>query len=499
MVGTPGMVIRGVITSFHNKRVAKAVRLKKRAMREKARLFLVEGVQAVSEALSSPGAVQELFYTPASRDRVDPVLRSAQRSEVTAHPVSEDVMAHLTSTVTPQGVVGVTAFVDVPLGEVPPEGGCVPVLVEVRDPGNAGTILRSADASGAEAVVFTRSSVDVYNPKAVRATAGSLFHVPVVREMETEEAVTALRQRGYAVLAADAEGPRSVYEADLTAPTAVLFGNEARGLPGSALDLADAVVRVPIRGRAESLNLAAAATLVLFEASRQRSGSVTDSLAAIVSGAAHDIRSPLTALRGFGTTLLSRWERLDDQQRRMMLEGMVHDAARMEVIVAQVVDGARLRSGRLELSPVPTDVLEAARKVREDLGGWGTVEVEVRGDPVRVLADPARLRTILHALVEGAHWWGEHGPVVIESVSAAPPTVRVYREGSTVDPADAEGVFRLRRPGTGGASKVGLFVARGLAEAHGGAIEVSAEGTFGFVLSLPRLDETATGRPPVGR
>jgi K+-sensing histidine kinase KdpD len=284
-----------------------------------------------------------------------------------------------------------------------------------------------------------------------------------------------------------------VHSADLTGPTAVLFGNEARGLSAEALTFADTMVRVPIRGRAESLNLASAATLVLFEAARQRSAGGADLLADVVGGAAHDIRSPLTALRGFASTLLSRWDRLDEEQRLMMLEGIVHDSARMEVVVAQLVDGARLRSGQLQLAPVPTDLLEAAHRVAGELGGWGAVDVEVAGEPARAMADPARLRSILIALVEGAHWWGEHGPVRLETASS-PPAVRVYRDGSTIGAGEADAVLRPRAPGSGGATKVGLFVASGLAQAHGGTLEVWANDSFGFLLTLP--PESSAGTTP---
>jgi TrmH family RNA methyltransferase len=179
-----------MITSMQNKSVVQAARLKKRAMREKVRRFLVEGVQGVAEALGSKGVVREIFHTGAAEPRLEIVLRAAEGQGVPIRPVSAEVMAHLTSTVTPQGVVAVARFVDVHLDQALLGASCVPVLVEVRDPGNAGTILRSADASGADAVVFTRSSVDVYNQKTVRATAGSLFHVPVVREVEPANAVT---------------------------------------------------------------------------------------------------------------------------------------------------------------------------------------------------------------------------------------------------------------------------------------------------------------------
>jgi signal transduction histidine kinase len=272
---------------------------------------------------------------------------------------------------------------------------------------------------------------------------------------------------------------------DLSGPTAVLFGNEARGLPGEALALADASVRVPISGRTESLNLAAAATLVMFEAARQRTPRRPDRLADIVAGAAHDIRSPLTAVKGFSLTLLSKWDRLEDPDRRMMLDGIAHDAVRMEVVISQLVDAARLLSGTLELASVPTDLLEAAGKAQADMNRWEQAEVSVGGEPTIALADPARLRTMLLAMVESAQWFGERGPVMIEVSREPSPTVRVWREGSAVPAAEADRLFVPRAPGTGGGSKVGLFVAEGLAEAQGGTLEAEAGERLTFTLTLP--------------
>jgi RNA methyltransferase, TrmH family len=480
-----------MITSIHNKRVARAVRLKKRAMREKDRLFLVEGAQGVAEALSSKARVQEIFTSAGTEERLAAVIEAADRAGVPVRPVSLEVMAHLTSTVTPQGVVAVSEFVDLPLARLIDQAdGILPVLVEVRDPGNAGTILRSADASGAGGVVFTSSSVDVYNQKTVRATAGSLFHLPVARDVGVDEAVGALRDSGFAILAADAEGTRSLYEVDLRVPTAVLFGNEARGLSRSALASADQTVRVPISGQAESLNLAAAGTLVLFEAARQRSaaGAEPDLLSRIVAGAAHDIRSPLTAMKGFTSTLLSRWERLDEEQRLAMIEGVAGDAFRMEAVIAQLVDAARMQAGTLDLLPVPTDLQAEATRVGEEYGRWSRLEVEVAGSEAVALVDPVRLRTILVALIECAQWWGETGPVRVETSDQAGPTVVVRRAGSPLEPAAREGLFRPRMPGSGSGSKVGLYVARGLAEAHGGRVEADSTAGVAFTLTLPRSD-----------
>jgi len=488
-----------VITSPHNQRVAAAARLKKRAMREKDRLFLVEGSQGVEEALASGTAVRDLFVTPASEERLDGLVHMARSAGVPVHTVAPEIMGHLTSTVTPQGVVAVAGFVDVAMEDLDAEGGTIAILVEVRDPGNAGTILRSADASGAGGVVFTKSSVDVYNPKAVRATAGSLFHVPVVRGEEVEATVEALRARGLAIVAATADGERSVYDADLSADTAVIFGNEARGLSSETRALADATVRVPIAGRAESLNLAAAASLVLFEAARQRSGpapsSQGDRLARIVAGAAHDIRSPLAALKGFSGTLLSKWDRLEDQQRRVMVEGVAHEASRMEIVVSQLVDAARLLSGTLELAPAPIDLLGAAQSVRQELGRWDPSELVVRGDTAVARVDPARFRSMVLAMVESARWFAEEGAVEIEVRPGPSPSLSVSRARPALGAEEAQRLFEPREPLTGGGSKVGLFVARGLARAHGGGLEVDVDAgeRLRFTLTLPAAD--ATPRP----
>jgi TrmH family RNA methyltransferase len=146
----------------------------------------------------------------------------------------------------------------------------VPVLVEVQDPGNVGTVLRSAEASGATGAVLTTGTVDLYSPKVVRSSAGSLFHLPVARHLTAPEAIDALRLASWRVLAASSDGAASIHEEDLAGRVAVMFGNEARGLDPDVVALTDGTVRIPIHGRAESLNLAAAATVVLFEAARQR-------------------------------------------------------------------------------------------------------------------------------------------------------------------------------------------------------------------------------------
>ncbi len=245
-------------------RVIAARKLQRRRDREVARRFLAEGPQAVREAAS----ILELFGTPEALDRYPDLTARADR----VSPVDEDALAALAGTVSPQGLVAVCDFVDVPLADALTRAPrLVAVLAGIRDPGNAGTVLRTADAAGAGTVVFAGEAVDPYNGKCVRASAGSLFHVDVVRERDPGATVDALRRAGLRVLAADAYGPVDLDEAGgLEKPTAWLFGSEAHGLPPELAGAADARVRVPIYGAAESLNLAAAAAVCLYASARSQ-------------------------------------------------------------------------------------------------------------------------------------------------------------------------------------------------------------------------------------
>jgi TrmH family RNA methyltransferase len=175
----------------------------------------------------------------------------------------------LSDSVNPAGVVALCRFVDVPVAEALAGARLVAICADVRDPGNAGTVIRCADAAGADAVVLAGSSVDLYNPKTIRASVGSAFHLPVAVEPSAEAAVLAARQAGLTILAADGAGEVGLYDADLAGPTAWLFGNEAWGLPQELAQLADQRVAIPIHGRAESLNLSTAAALCLYESARR--------------------------------------------------------------------------------------------------------------------------------------------------------------------------------------------------------------------------------------
>jgi RNA methyltransferase, TrmH family len=259
----------GEVTTIRSPRVKAARQLAKRAFRERSRSFLAEGPQAVREALGQPGVLTELFVTAPAASRHGDLVDQAAAQGAGVHIVSGEVMAELAQTVTPQGLLAVCRFIDVALADLTAgRPRLVAVLANVRDPGNAGTVLRTADAAGAQGVIFTSASVDPYNSKCVRSSAGSLFHLPVVTGVTAEQAAAALRGAGLQVLAADGGADRVLDPggADpwLAGPTAWLFGNEAWGLPADVLALADFAVAVPIYGRAESLNLAAAAAVCLY-------------------------------------------------------------------------------------------------------------------------------------------------------------------------------------------------------------------------------------------
>jgi RNA methyltransferase, TrmH family len=258
-------------TGAHSPRLRAARRLTKRAFRQRERAFLAEGPQAVAEAFHCGAHVTDLFVTVPARSRHHDLVTAATAAGVPVHVVSGEVMDELAQTVTPQGLLAVCGFVDVPLAQVI-QPTLVALLANVRDPGNAGTVLRTADAAGADAVVFADASVDPYNGKCVRASAGSLFHLPVVAGARLEDAVLRLREAGLRIVAADGRTGRSLddpeVQARLTGPTAWMFGNEAWGLPPELVALADEPVAVPIYGRAESLNLAAAAAVCLYASAR---------------------------------------------------------------------------------------------------------------------------------------------------------------------------------------------------------------------------------------
>jgi TrmH family RNA methyltransferase len=257
-----------VLENPRSPRVRAVAKLTKRSARQETGLFLLEGPQAAREVLAyRPETVIELFATPSALERHADLREFARDAGIEVVFTTEAVLDAMADTVTPQGIVAVARQTPSSVRDVfAASPRLVAICEEVRDPGNLGTIIRAADAAGADAVILTGRTVDLYNPKVVRATTGSLFHLPVAVGADLAAAVERAHGAGLRVIAADVGGADFLgHRPILAEPTAWLFGNEARGLDDEALAYADLSLRLPIYGSAESLNLATAASVCLYE------------------------------------------------------------------------------------------------------------------------------------------------------------------------------------------------------------------------------------------
>ena len=241
--------------------------LERSSERRRERAFVVEGPTLVGDALDAGADLECLFVAPETTAEV--IDRSVAQG-VPVFELAPGVLERVAATVAPQPVLAIARMVDVDLAELSEET-LVVVCVDVRDPGNLGTVLRSSEAAGVGGIICCDGSVDVYNPKCVRASAGSLFHTRVVARGEPVKVLGTLGEWGLRRLGTRPDGGEPYHQADLTAPTALVLGNEANGLPAPASAVLDGWVSIPMAGRAESLNVGMAAAVLCFEAARQRS------------------------------------------------------------------------------------------------------------------------------------------------------------------------------------------------------------------------------------
>ena len=267
-----------MIDNPRSPRVRAVAKLAKKSRRQEAGLFLVEGPQAVREALSHASSdVVDVFMTPDAFAKNADLVGLASAAGVDIEQVSEQVLAQMADTTTPQGVIAVSQMTRTSLeGVLQTAPTLLVVLDRVSDPGNAGTIIRVAVAAGAQGVIVTSDSVDIYNPKVVRSTTGSIFHIPIVTGVSLDDALAAVKKASIQVIAADMSGvplPDLAESGRLDAPSAWLMGNEAHGLDDSTLAESDIVASVPQYGPVESMNLATAAAVCLFQSAfAQRRG-----------------------------------------------------------------------------------------------------------------------------------------------------------------------------------------------------------------------------------
>ncbi|HEY5492951.1 MAG TPA: RNA methyltransferase [Candidatus Anoxymicrobiaceae bacterium] len=257
------------ITSRNHEVVKRFRKLSRRTYRDRFDLFMVEGLNLISEGLDSGAKLRELAYVE-SRAEEAAYIRTRLDEPVPMHEVSQPLMDWISDVVTSQGIVGIMEQVSVDYDElINGEVSMLLVADQVRDPGNMGALLRIGDAAGVDGFVMTAGSVDLYNPKVVRSAAGSHFHVAAARDVEMSRLSKDLEGR-VAMLGLDPRGDRSYLDEDFSRPVALVVGNEAFGISDDDRFYLDGTVYIDMPGKAESLNVASAAAVVLFEALRQR-------------------------------------------------------------------------------------------------------------------------------------------------------------------------------------------------------------------------------------
>ncbi|MHB8780642.1 MAG: TrmH family RNA methyltransferase [Candidatus Geothermincolia bacterium] len=266
-----GVFQPGLIVSSRNERVREYRKLSKKTFRYETSRFIAEGPQVLREALGASAAIDVIFFTPDAEGHLSIYADIIAGRHIKTMRVAPEVFERLSSTMNPQGLLAVVEMLHVEPEAIalkPPEPQLL--LSQIRDPGNLGAIIRAADAAGAGAVVMSEDCSDLYNTKTVRATAGSLFHLPLAPRADLAQHAQELKSRGFKVIATELGAERSMWDVDMRGPIAIMLGNEARGLSAEHAALADESVRIPIIGRAESLNVAEAATVILYEMVRQR-------------------------------------------------------------------------------------------------------------------------------------------------------------------------------------------------------------------------------------
>lgn len=253
--------------------VIKEVRsLKNRSAREKKGFFFIEGFRFVAEALKASAdilyvIISESFLAGYGNEDLTDIIG---KYSIRCYEVPDHIFESISDTKNPQGILAVLRLKKRMPGEAGFGNGMLVVMEMVKDPGNMGTIIRTADAAGCAGIIVTDGCVDVFNPKVLRSTMGSVFHIPVYHCGNVEEALKKVKESGFLILASHLEGSTGIFDVDLTGNVALIIGNETVGISETAVRSADLLVKIPMEGRAESLNVSVAAGIMMYEAVRQK-------------------------------------------------------------------------------------------------------------------------------------------------------------------------------------------------------------------------------------
>lgn len=260
-----------IITSKSNKLIKQVISLKRKKNRWNEKCFFIEGTRSIEQCILSGGDIKHIFFSKELiRNDGEEVLAKAKQEKYDIYEITQTLFREISDTDNPQGILAVVEFQEYKLKEVLDDENFFVVLDRVQDPGNLGTIIRTADAFGANGVIVTSGTVDVYNPKVVRSTMGSIFQIPIIHIDDIVEAISVLQKEEINIVSSSLDTENYLYDIDLKSDCAIVIGNEARGISNEAIDLSDQLVKIPMIGQAESLNAAVASSVLMYEVLRQR-------------------------------------------------------------------------------------------------------------------------------------------------------------------------------------------------------------------------------------
>lgn len=259
------------IQSSQNSNIKDIKALHQKKYRDAQRLYFVEGIRFVNDAIDNGQTIDRAVISE-SLEKVNggnAIIAKLTKICSDVFCVPDKLFKEVSDTQSPQGVLAVLKKQATELDKAINSGKAVIVLEGLQDPGNVGTIIRTADAAGASAVLMTKGCVDVYSPKVLRSTMGSVFHLPIVEDLDIAETIQLLKNNGYKVIASHLQGQNNYYDEDLTGKSAIIVGNEANGISELTAAMSDKLVRIPMPGKAESLNASVAAAIMIYELVRQ--------------------------------------------------------------------------------------------------------------------------------------------------------------------------------------------------------------------------------------
>lgn len=261
-----------LITSSQNTIVKELKSLKTKRTRDEKGLFFIEGIRFMEEALKENAEIDKIFISDKLGDinGGSEILKRVNDESYTIYSLPDKLFKEVSDTESPQGILATIRFRKMSTDEIQADGRFYIILDSLQDPGNMGTIIRTADAAGVSGIIISKGCVDIYNPKVLRSTMGSVFHIPLYHSEDLINPITKLKKSGFKIYAAHLMGSANYFEEDMRGQSAIIIGNEANGISDEIAEQADVLVKIPMPGRAESLNASVAASLLMYEVVRQQ-------------------------------------------------------------------------------------------------------------------------------------------------------------------------------------------------------------------------------------